>query len=63
LFKNPHIAALIVTLVAVVAFLLLKPILHFQFGLRTYWPAFFVGYLLVWYYGRILREAGKGGAG
>jgi len=47
--RNPHLIAAIVTVVAVVLFLVLKPIFGFQFGLRTYWPAFVCVYLVAWY--------------
>ncbi len=53
MLRSPHILAAIVTVVAVIIFLILFSVLHLRFGLRTYWPGFVCLYLLVWYYSRI----------
>lgn len=54
--RSPHLIAGIVTVIAVIVFLVLKAPLGIKFGLRTWWPAFFIGYLMVWYYGKVLRS-------
>jgi len=45
-----HITALAATIIAIIIFVLLKPVLGFIFGLRTYWPLFVCLYLIIWYY-------------
>jgi hypothetical protein len=54
MLRSPHVIAAIVTIVAVGLFLVLKTTMGFQFGLRTYWPAFACLYLLVWYYMKVV---------
>ena len=39
--KSPHLIAAVVTMVILVIFLALKPVLGFIFGLRTYWPSIY----------------------
>jgi len=53
-FKS-HAIALGVMIIGIVIFYVLKMSVGFNFGLRTYWPAFVCLYLVVWYY----AEAGK----
>ncbi len=54
MLRSPHLISAIVTIVAVGLFLVLKMTMGFQFGLRTYWPAFVCLYLLVWYYLKVV---------
>ena len=51
-----HIAALVITVVSVVIFLILKGQYDWVFGLRTYWPVFVCVYLIVWYVGESLKQ-------
>ena len=50
MIRSPHLLASIITAILLVLFLVLKPILGFQFGFRTYWPVFVCLYLIVWYF-------------
>ncbi|HDS29608.1 MAG TPA: hypothetical protein ENN67_01055 [Firmicutes bacterium] len=54
--KSVHLWALSITIVAIVIFTVLDSLFDFQFGLRTYWPAFFSVYLLAWYFGATARK-------
>jgi len=56
MLRSPHFIAVVATILAMGIFLLLKIPLGFRFGLRTWWPAFFVGYVLVWYYAKMLTS-------
>ena len=56
---SPHLIAAIVTVLAIALFLLLRSPLHIVFGLRTWWPAFFVMYVLALYYARVSGSRAK----
>ncbi len=58
MFRSPHLIAALVTIAAVILFLVLRPVAHFQFGLRTYWPGFVCLYLAAWYYARLRMSRG-----
>jgi hypothetical protein len=57
--RSPHLIAAVVTIVAAVIFFVLKSLIGFQFGFRTYWPGFACLYLIAWYYGKVIPTAGK----
>ncbi len=54
MLKLPHFPAAVLTILAVVVFLVLDWRFGYRFGLRTYWPEFMCLYLLVWYFVTVL---------
>jgi hypothetical protein len=48
--RSAHFLAAVVTILAVFIFVVLDLNFNFRFGLRTYWPAFLILYLIVWYF-------------
>ena len=53
---SSHVSAAVITVLAVVIFLILRSAMDFQFGLRTYWPVFLTIYLVVWYIGGLMTN-------
>jgi hypothetical protein len=53
-----QLVPLSITLIAVAIFMAVRVPLGMQFGLRTYWPIFFVGYLVLWYFWGLIHRKG-----
>ena len=52
---SSHLIAAVVVVLAMIVFQIVRAPLHFQFGFRTYWPAFLCAYIVIWYYLSRLR--------